>query len=305
MKTGIVAAGGSLKGIYNHIGFFIALEEMGIVPDAIMGTSAGAVVGGYIAAGGSVKRLKEIALNLKAKDYIDPHNMLKLVWMATRKFKGSTGLIKGKALENLIRKIYPVAFFEETPIPFYAHTVNISTRCEEILCSGELAPAVRASASIPFVFEAAKIKDSNGKDNYYVDGGVVGHHALDQLARVHAEMKCVEHLARTEPWLDVILVNDFHKHKTEINNSFMEKEWTPYHLINRIVDCMAAEYDNLRYQVLKEYNVDVISIRPDIPYNVELKDPSRDLAEQVINYSVDETFRCLKELNNEKFKDMV
>jgi len=292
MKTGVVLAGGSLKGNYNHTGFLIALEELGIDIDAIIGTSAGAIIGGYKASGGSLKRLREIFINLKAKNYVDPISSFYIGWKILHKFKGLAGYIKGKRLEKYIEQHFPCKFFEETPIPFYAHTVNVSRRKEEIFHKGELAKPIRASASIPFIFQPVKIKDADGRDNYYLDGGVVGYNA-------------VEELAKREPSLDVIIVNDFHKHNTDINNEFLEKPWTPYYLTMRLLDCQAAEFDILKYEVLEKYNVEVITIRPNVPFHVELTKPSPELAKKVIDYSIEETKRCFRELNKMKKSNLL
>jgi len=309
MKTGIVLAGGSLKGMYNHTGFLLALKNLGIKIDAVIGTSAGSISGGYIAAGGSPEKLREILIDLRADDYIDKISTWKLGWKLFKKLRGVSGLIKGEALQKYIEKKFPVRTFEETPIPFYAHTVNISRVREEIFHSGELAPAIRASASIPYIFALAPIKDSNGVINYYWDGGVVGYNALEELAeREGKEIKSDEFnrsvmaLAKANPQLDTIIVNDFHRHNTDIDNSFMEKDWTPYHLGNKLLDCVAGEFDRLKYQVLKQYDIEVISIRPNIPFNVNLEKPSPELAKKVIQYSIEETYRCFRDLGKVQTK---
>ena len=280
MKAGIVVSGGSLKGVLAHNGFFLALKKLGIEMMTCIGTSAGAISGGYICSGGTPEKLREILVNLKASDYIDKLSVWEHSVYAYKKFRGWTGLLKGDALEDLIRRIYPVTYFEEQPIPFYAHVANISRVDEECIHKGELAPAVRASAAIPFEFE---MKEINGQ--YYWDGGVFGFNAINRLAEFH-------------PDLDVIIVNDFHRHDTAINNKFMKEPLTPVKAVNKLVDCAAYKFDELKYEILesKYKQIEVISIRPEIPFSVDLQKPSKELANKVIDCGYNETMKAFGKL---------
>ena len=105
-KLGLALGGGGARGVV-HIGFLKALEEAGIKPDYISGTSMGAVVGGCYAAGISVDEIREAVLKLKTMDLVDLNAMA-----FTR-----LSLLRSKKLQNLFLKYLGDIKFEELNIP--------------------------------------------------------------------------------------------------------------------------------------------------------------------------------------------
>ena len=149
-------AGGAAKGLA-HIGALEALEEHGLEPSIIAGTSAGALVGGLYAAGVSTAKLRSIVQEF---DSTALGKLIDLTWA-----KGS--LVAGKRVEEFLRDLVGDVRIEELSMPFVATTVDINSGVGFYLDSGPLVDAIRASISIPGVFEPVV-----GNRGYLVDGGL-------------------------------------------------------------------------------------------------------------------------------------
>ena len=229
-KVAFSLAGGNLKGNAAHTGFMIAMYELGIDPYAIIGTSAGANIGGFIALNGlnekSVNDLREYILALKVSEYIDKVSTFSLIMGVIRQGRGLSGFIKGDKFESFLNKIYKCASFGDCKIPFYAHVCNMDKAREEIIGVGHhttsMARACRASSTIPLLFQPIEMLDEDGEMCYFVDGGILGLHAPEELAKRHSELDC-------------IIVNDFHQHD-EVKRPFMHKKLLPIKMIYRMYD---------------------------------------------------------------------
>ncbi len=160
-------AGGAAKGLGN-LGALKALEERGIKPAYIAGTSAGALVGGLYAAGKSVSELEEL---LSGLGHTEIMKLIDLTWA-----RGS--IVAGRNVEELIRDLVGDIQIEDLPIPFTATAVDITTGEGYHLNEGSLVDAIRASISVPGVFEPVA---ANG--GYLVDGGVRMNMPLEALHR--------------------------------------------------------------------------------------------------------------------------
>jgi NTE family protein len=154
-RIGLALGGGGAKGLC-HIAFLRALDEMGLKPSVIAGTSIGAIVGAFYAAGVSAAEMEDVLRKMRISD------VNKMV-----DFSGSLTL-KGKGLERFLYKLLPVRSFEELQIPLKIVATDFWRRREVIFESGELIPAVRASMSIPGLLKPVKIGDT-----VLVDGGAV------------------------------------------------------------------------------------------------------------------------------------
>ncbi|MDD2829467.1 MAG: patatin-like phospholipase family protein [Sulfuricurvum sp.] len=153
-KIAIAFGGGAAKG-FAHIGVIKVLEQNGIRPDIITGTSAGAVIGSLYASGLSPIEIQQKAMSLKENQLTD--------------FTLSTaGIIKGEVLQAFINHEVQQRPIEKLPIHFGAVSTNKESGEAIVFRSGNTGQAVRASASIPNVFLPVKIGNSN-----YVDGGLV------------------------------------------------------------------------------------------------------------------------------------
>jgi NTE family protein len=153
-KIALVLGGGAVRG-FAHIGVIKTLEAHGIVPDMVVGTSAGSVVGSLYAGGYSGFELQKIAFQLEQDSVGD--------WVLPDR-----GFIKGEMLQNFINKALQNRPIERLNKPFAAVTTELQTGEMAVFRRGNTGMAVRASSSIPGVFQPVSI---GGKE--YVDGGLV------------------------------------------------------------------------------------------------------------------------------------
>ncbi len=151
---GLALGGGASKG-FAHIGVIKVLQEAGIPIKVVTGTSAGAVVGSMYASGMSPDRLELEAEIMNKADVID----------FALSFKG---LIKGEKLAQYINVKTKQQLMQNYPIKFGAVATDFSSGKMVVFNKGKAGQAVRASASIPNVFQPATI---SGRQ--YVDGGLV------------------------------------------------------------------------------------------------------------------------------------
>ncbi len=152
-KIALVLGGGAVRG-FAHVGVIKVLEAQGIIPDMVVGTSAGSVVGALYAAGYSGFELQKIAFKLEEDSVGD--------WIVPDR-----GFIKGEALQAFINKAVQNKPIEKLRKPFAAITTDLQSGEMVVFSRGNTGQAVRASSSIPGVFQPVNI---NGRD--YVDGGL-------------------------------------------------------------------------------------------------------------------------------------
>lgn len=158
MKIGLALGGGAARG-FAHIGVIKALEAQGIYPDVVVGTSAGSLVGALYAAGNNGFALNKLALEMDEATISD--------WSMPL-FAKATGVLKGEALQNYVNKIVHNTPLEKLKIPFGAVATDLNTGMPILFRRGNTGAAVRASSSVPSVFQPVNI---GGR--FYVDGGLV------------------------------------------------------------------------------------------------------------------------------------
>ncbi|NWG87114.1 MAG: patatin-like phospholipase family protein [Hydrogenophilaceae bacterium] len=158
LRIGLALGGGAARG-FAHIGAIKVLEANGITPDMIIGTSAGSVIGALYAAGFSGYQLHELALKMDENEIAD--------WAIP--FLGQYGgVIKGEALQNYINRMVRNRPIEQLARPLGIVATELQTGKAIVFRRGNTGMAVRASSSVPGVFQPVRI---GGKD--YVDGGLV------------------------------------------------------------------------------------------------------------------------------------
>ena len=194
-RVGLVLSGGAARGLA-HIGVLKALEEQGVVIDAIAGTSMGAVVGGLYAAGYSIAELEQLATELDWQQALsdappredipfrrkqDDRDFLvkqKLSFRDDGTLGLPLGVLQGQNLAVLLEKLFAragaVDDFDDLPIPFRAVAADISTGEAVVFSHGHLALAVRASMSIPAVLTPVEV---DGR--LLVDGGISNNIPVD------------------------------------------------------------------------------------------------------------------------------
>jgi len=154
-KLGLALGGGSARG-WAHIGVLRALEEAGLRPDVICGTSIGALVGAAYAAD-DFDRLEHWVRGMGIGDVISFMDI-----------SLSTGLLKGERLVQFLRSHFPDRPIESMQLPFAAVATALATGAEIWLREGSIVDAVRASIALPGVFTPTL---NDGR--LLVDGGLV------------------------------------------------------------------------------------------------------------------------------------
>lgn len=152
-KIALVLGGGAVRG-FAHVGVIKTLEAHGITPTIVVGTSAGSVVGALYAGGYSGFDLQKIAFGLEegsVSDYAMPDR----------------GFIKGEQLQNYINKALQNRPIERLNKTFAAMATDLQSGEPTLFRRGNTGMAVRASSSVPGVFQPVAI---NGRE--YVDGGL-------------------------------------------------------------------------------------------------------------------------------------
>lgn len=168
-KIALVLGSGGARG-YAHIGVIEVLEQHGIQPDFIVGTSAGSVVGAIYASGKNAQQLKQIALNMKVSD----------VREITFDRKG---FFDGQKVENFVNQQVDDTPLEKLKIPMYVVATELKNGKKTIFNYGNTGQAVRASISIPSMFVPTEI---NQKE--YVDGGLVSPVPVDVARQLGADI---------------------------------------------------------------------------------------------------------------------
>lgn len=158
VKIGLALGGGAARG-FAHIGVIKVLESQGIVPDIVVGTSAGSLVGALYAAGNNGYALHKLALAMDEAAISD--------WSVPL-FSKATGVLKGEALQNYVNTTVGNVPIEKLKIPFGAVAVDLNSGAPILFRRGNTGLAVRASSAVPSVFQPVRIGDRN-----YVDGGLV------------------------------------------------------------------------------------------------------------------------------------
>ena len=200
-KIGIALSGGGAKG-FSHIGVLKVLEEAGIVPDYITGTSMGSVVGGLYAIGYPVDSLAKLAIEQDWTQVLSDDLLLQEVIFEEKQYfknqqlelpiqdggvKAPGGLIQGQEIEHLLARLtlpaYQIESFDDLPIPFRCMAVDLYWGEPVEFSGGPLAEAIRASMAIPSVFTPV-YKDSL----ILIDGGVIRNFPVQELQEMGADI---------------------------------------------------------------------------------------------------------------------
>lgn len=152
-RVGLALSGGAARGMA-HVGVLQVLEGEGVPVDCIAGTSAGALVGAACAAGMNSEQLYEMAMTFRWRQIARP------VWPRH-------GLVSFARLESLIINLIGDVTFADLALPFAAVTTDLETGQPLILREGRVAPAVRASCSVPGFVTPVELNDRQ-----LIDGGV-------------------------------------------------------------------------------------------------------------------------------------
>jgi NTE family protein len=185
-KIGIAFGAGGARGIA-HLLMIEALEELGVKPSIISGSSIGSVVGAFYAAGFSSKEMKEILdqlINPKSDsvfDFLLKSDIVKLFSMFDPQFIKS-GFIKGDKFQKYMETHLKVSKFEELKVPLKIVATDYWKKEEVVFDKGELIQPIKASYSLPGLFTPVKIKNK-----ILIDGGAVNPLPFD-LIKNHCDI---------------------------------------------------------------------------------------------------------------------
>lgn len=186
-KIALALGGGAVRG-FAHIGVIKVLEAQGIVPDMVVGTSAGSVVGALYAGGYNGFELQKIAFQLEESSVGD--------WVMPNR-----GFIKGEQLQNFINKAVHNKPIEKLGKPFAAVATDLQSGEQMVFGRGNTGMAVRASSSVPGLFQPVGI---NGRE--YVDGGLVSPVPVKAARAMGADLVIAVDISNKPKYLKV---NDF------------------------------------------------------------------------------------------------
>ena len=179
-KIGLALGGGGAKGV-SHLLILEALEEEGLKPAFVTGTSIGALIGALYCAGLSTRDIKDIFLEFSLKDnesikhLVTRKHIFKWLDFIGPQFRGK-GLIR---VENLITYLFEsvqAERFSQLDIPLRVVASDFWSRQQVILDKGALIPAIRASMSLPGLFQPVNV---GGR--ILIDGGAVNPVPFDLL----------------------------------------------------------------------------------------------------------------------------
>ena len=169
VRIGIALGGGAAKG-FAHIGVLKMLEANGFAPAVVAGTSAGSVVGALYASGMDAFALQQKAVAL------DEASIRDLQW-------SSGGLVLGQKLEDYVNAQVQGRALERLAKPFVAVATRLEDGQRTVFARGNTGQAVRASSSIPGVFQPVGI----GK-YHFVDGGITSPVPVDAARALGADL---------------------------------------------------------------------------------------------------------------------
>ena len=218
-KVGLVLSGGGAKGMA-HVGVLKQLENAGIRPDFIAGTSMGSIVGAMYAIGYNADQIEAILREIDWDLILSNNIPLNYISYEEKEYynryllefpfqKGQinlpSGLIEGQMLSEAISHYtWPSMFyknFDDFPIPFRCVGTNVSNGQPIVFKDGSLAEALRASMAIPTAFTAAEWDST-----LVVDGGIVNNFPADILKDLGAEI--IIGMNVTRGFKDASKVND-------------------------------------------------------------------------------------------------
>ena len=166
-------------GFFAHCGALTALEDAGLLPNRVSGSSAGALVAGVWASGRDGPAIARALFDLERRDFWDP-------WPGP-------GLLHGRRFARELEALLGVCEFSECRVPLTVSAFDSLRWKTRVLDDGLLAPAIRASCAVPFLFHPVWL---DGRPHW--DGGLSDRPGLAGVAR--GTRLLYHHLAARSPW---------------------------------------------------------------------------------------------------------
>ena len=188
-ETGLVLSGGGARG-YSHLGVLKALNEEGIFPDVISGTSAGAIAGALYADGHKPQEIFRILSKNSRLDFMS-------ITLPRE------GLMKMTGMISLLNETLSAKTFEELKVKLFVAATDLNNGKITYFSKGELLLPVIASASIPVVFRPVVINNLS-----YVDGGVIDNVPVYPIEKLCKKIICsyVNPLGRRDHFTSLLAI---------------------------------------------------------------------------------------------------
>lgn len=221
--------GGGARGLA-HIGVLDVLYKSDLSPDVVVGTSMGAVIGGLFAAGFTPGKLKEMMEELSLDNFIErpnlpflpkkPYGIIDFFLLETYRARLQKKLSHDKEdkIEKHLRSTVGDICIEDLPLKFACNAVDLVSGKEIVFREGKLYKALRATISLPVVFEPLRMDGM-----LLVDGGVLN----------NAPVETARGLG-----VDQTVLVDIHRPLKEVSTQEIKNT---FQLIQRMVETMAAD----------------------------------------------------------------
>ena len=170
-RIGLALGGGAARG-FAHVGVIQVLEEAGIRPALVTGTSAGSLVAAIYASGKNGAQLQQIAESMEEAAITD--------WTLPI---FSRGVLRGEALARYVNGQVNARLIEDMPLPLGIVATDLNSGKDALFQRGDTGTAVRASSAVPAVFQPVKIAGHE-----YVDGGLVSPVPVRAARKMGAEL---------------------------------------------------------------------------------------------------------------------
>ncbi len=169
VHLGLALGGGAARG-FAHVGVIQVLEEAGLKPSHVVGTSAGSLVAALYASGKTVPELRKAAETMEEAEITD--------WMVPLLNRGA---LRGEALAKYVNNQVGGRHLEQMKIPLGIVATDLRSGEAITFRRGNTGSAVRASSAVPAVFQPVRIGDRE-----YVDGGLVAPVPVHQARQMGA-----------------------------------------------------------------------------------------------------------------------
>ena len=170
-RIGLALGGGAARG-FAHVGVIQVLEEAGIRPDLVVGTSAGSLVAALYASGKNGAQLLRVAQTMEEAAFTD--------WTLPI---FSRGMLRGEALARYVNAQLAGRLIQDMPLPLGIVATDLNSGQGVLFQRGDTGTAVRASSAVPALFLPVKISGHE-----YVDGGLVSPVPVRYARQMGAEL---------------------------------------------------------------------------------------------------------------------
>ena len=260
-KVALVLSGGGARGIA-HIGVIEELEKRGFEITSVAGISMGALIGGVYAAG-------EMKI---FKDWITIFDKSLLFSLMDFSFS-KNGILKGNKVLEELQNLVPNIDIAKCKIPYCAIATDLKTRKEVVLDSGKLFDAIRASISLPPLFQPFVLDDM-----LLVDGGITNHLPLNRVKRTDGDILVAVDVSANIPVTKKypkVIESTLEENELKVLNKLRKfklykpsKKKHQINYLNLLTESVTIMYQKIAEQSIEMYKPDILIRMPIDSYNI-------------------------------------